>query len=269
MTTRPIDPVTLARMNGGNGHKKPPLQTRVIEMLGRKITSGLWPPGSPLPVETDLAAELDISRTVLREAIKGLAAKGMIESRPKIGTRVRPRRSWNMIDSDVLRWCLDGLPDSQSLRQLFELRIIVEPAAAELAAQRRSKDQMRRLRRAFRGMALSETAEENVLADLDFHLIVLESSGNELLLSLGNVISSTLVDLFQLGQSTWDAEGNQWIDHHERVMMAIEGGEGGNARAIMHELLSESLLNAEAARVRQNPASEVGSQPVASSEVPN
>ena len=248
---RPIDPAMLERINGTFAYKRPPLQARIVDILGRFIAEGRWPPDSPLPVETELAGELNVSRTVLREAIKGLAAKGMIESRPKIGTRVRPRRHWNMIDPDVLKWCLDGLSDHQSLRQLFELRIIVEPAAAELAASRRSDEQLRRLKRAYHGMALSDTAEENILADLDFHLIILEASGNELLLSLGNVISSTLVDIFQLGQSTWDAEGNQWIGHHEQVMLAIEAADGPTARRIMHELLSESLDNAQAASERQ------------------
>jgi len=247
---RRIDSDLMERMCGHHG-KAASVHARVVDELGRRITRGGYAPGSALPVETELAGELGVSRTVLREAIKGLAARGMIESRPKIGTRVRLRRYWNLLDPDVLHWYLADRPDHDALRQLFELRVIFEPAAAAHAARRRTAQQIRQLKRAYRGMALSDSAEDSILSDLDFHMTILEASGNELLLSLGNVISSALLDLFRLGQSTWDADGNQWLGHHERVMLAIEAQDDARAQSIMHELLVESLGNAEHACRRQ------------------
>ncbi|MEZ5825656.1 MAG: FadR/GntR family transcriptional regulator [Geminicoccaceae bacterium] len=247
---RQIDPALRVRMGGPQIHKSASLQNRIVEELGRRIVGGAYAPDCPLPTETELAQELEISRSVLREAIKGLAARGMIESRPKIGTRIRPRHFWNRLDPDVLRWCLAELPGGESLRQLFELRLIFEPAAAAYAAERRSEQELRRLKRAFHGMALSDTAEESILSDLEFHMTILEASGNELILSLGNVISLALLDLFKLGQSTWEAEGNQWLDHHERVMLAIEAQDGETARSIMHELLSDPRQCRGRARTR-------------------
>lgn len=243
---RAIDADLMERMSGYVG-KSASVHARVVEELGRRITNGGYEPGCALPVETELAGELGVSRTVLREAIKGLAARGMVESRPKIGTHVRLRRYWNLLDPDVLHWCLADMPDQDALRQLFELRVIFEPAAAAHAARRRTDQHVRQLKRAFHGMALSDSAEDSILSDLDFHMTILEASGNELLLSLGNVISSALLDLFRLGQSTWDADGNQWLGHHERVMLAIEARDARLAQSIMHELLVESLGNAERA----------------------
>src|SRR5437867_4809520 len=108
------------------------LHGRIVHAIGRRILGGDLQPGDLLPAEPELGA----SRTVVREAIKVLAAKGLVESRPKTGTRVRPRESWNLLDPDVLAWLQDGAVSEDLLRKLTEVRRIIEPAAAELAAAR-------------------------------------------------------------------------------------------------------------------------------------
>src|SRR5438876_7310314 len=124
------------------------LHDRVVHAIGRKILHGDLPPGALLPAEPELGA----SRTVVREAVKVLAAKGLVESRPKTGTRVRPRNAWNLLDPDVLAWQHDGAVDAALLRTLTEVRRIIEPAAAELAAARADARDIVALERALQQM---------------------------------------------------------------------------------------------------------------------
>ncbi|MGF1476256.1 MAG: FadR/GntR family transcriptional regulator [Geminicoccaceae bacterium] len=233
---------------------RPALHGRIVDTLGRRVVAIGAEGVTSLPSEAELASELAVSRTVLREAVKVLTAKGLIESRPKIGISVRSRRYWNLLDPDVLRWYFADRPTHEQLKQVFELRLIFEPQAAAMAADRRDEEQLRRMRRAFRGMALSETSEENIESDLSFHLAILEASGNELLSSLGNVISSALTTLFALGLSTQDDAGNNWLELHEEVLNAIERQDALTAQTVMHQLLEGSLSNAERALSADAPA---------------
>jgi DNA-binding FadR family transcriptional regulator len=116
--------------------RKPRVHAAVVRRLGHSILSGDLKPGEALPNEARLCADLSISRTALREAIRVLAAKGLIETEPRTGTRVRPRESWNLLDPDILGWRAAAAPDLDFGRSLLEARHIIEPAAAELAAKR-------------------------------------------------------------------------------------------------------------------------------------
>src|SRR5213594_3545034 len=127
------------------------LHGRVVHAIGRRILSGDLRPGDLLPAEPDLGA----SRTVVREAVKVLAAKGLVESRPKTGTRVRSRDAWNLLDPDVLAWQQDGADGDGTeslLRKMTEVRRIIEPAAAELAAARADARDVAALERALKEM---------------------------------------------------------------------------------------------------------------------
>src|SRR3546814_2188286 len=132
------------------------------------------------------------SRTVLREAIKMLAAKGMVVSRSKVGTRVRERSAWNMFDTEVLRWYLEGGVDRRFLRDLAEIRLAVEPAAAALAAARRSEQDL-----AAMDAAITTMRDANALhagsadADLALHLAPADSCGHVLMRSLAAVLEGT------------------------------------------------------------------------------
>src|SRR6266516_8198527 len=118
------------------------LHGAVVHDIGLRIVQGELEAGDPLPTEDELSGELSVSRTVLRESIKVLAAKRLPESRPKTGTRVRQRAEWNLLDPDVLAWQLEAGPDRRFLEDTLELRRLIEPAAARFAAERASEDEI-------------------------------------------------------------------------------------------------------------------------------
>ena len=147
--------------------------------------SGDIRPGEGLPNTQDLSAELGVSRSSLREAIKVLGAKGMLEVRPRTGTRVLPRSSWNLMDPELLGWCGPSL-DPDLVRSLLECRELIEPGAAAMAAQRATNTQLAIIEAALERMAQAASLDERVEADLDFHVAVLRASGNPFLAQWGS-----------------------------------------------------------------------------------
>src|ERR1700685_3962784 len=117
------------------GNQSLKIHLRVADQLGLAILRGDFPPGDVLPPERKLCEMLGVSRTAMREAIRGLIAKGLIASRPKLGTRVRDPEHWNHLDADVLRWRLEVTDTEASLRKMFQLRRATEPAASAIAAE--------------------------------------------------------------------------------------------------------------------------------------
>jgi DNA-binding FadR family transcriptional regulator len=122
--------------------RRRPAHLALAQRLGIAIVTGRHQPGSILPGEIELADNFGVSRSVIRESLRMLTAKGLVESRPKIGTRVRERAAWNLLDPELLGWMFEGAPPLGFVRSLFQLRMIVEPAAAELAAELRSARQI-------------------------------------------------------------------------------------------------------------------------------
>lgn len=172
------------------------IHARVVDWLGRQIVSGQLASGAQLPNEAELAAQLSVSRGGVREAVKALAAKGLVEARPRLGTRVLPRDQWNLMDRDVIDWH-GANAEPGFLGDLLELRLMVEPGAAQLAAERASAEQIAALELAYAGMEenasrLPEAEDAFVEADLIFHLTVLRSSGNELIEQLGRLLEAGL-----------------------------------------------------------------------------
>jgi GntR family galactonate operon transcriptional repressor len=173
------------------------LHGAVVHDIGLRIVQGEIEAGGALPTEDELSGELVVSRTVLREAIKVLAAKGLVESRPKTGTRVRPRAEWNLIDPDVLAWQLEAGPDRRFLEDTLELRRLIEPAAARLAAQRASEGEIAVLEAACGEMLqVGEDLDEWIEPDLRFHAVLLRASHNELLEHLTSMVGAVLRTLF-------------------------------------------------------------------------
>jgi DNA-binding FadR family transcriptional regulator len=147
--------------------------------LGTDIVSGVYPPGTVLSSEVEFAEALDVSRGALREAMQVLAAKGLVESRPKAGTKVLPRTRWNLLDPDVLAWAFSGEPDPVLVRGIFELRAVVEPAAARFAAQRRDREDLRAMKDALATMRRHTLATDaGKAADRDFHDAILRATRN-------------------------------------------------------------------------------------------
>jgi DNA-binding FadR family transcriptional regulator len=158
------------------------LHGRVVNELGLRIVSGAWETGSHLPNEDDLAAELGVSRTVVREAVKALQAKGLVEVRPKTGTRVRPRRAWHLLDADIVAWQFTDVERSDDLRELYEVRSSIAAAAARLAAVRRTDEQLAVIEAHQRRIAAAAAEPlARTAAELDFHAAVVDAAHNSLL----------------------------------------------------------------------------------------
>ena len=158
-----------------------------------RIVGGAWEGGAPLPNEDELAAELGVSRTVVREAIKALQAKGLVEVRPKTGTRVRPRRAWHLLDADVVAWQFADMERADDLRELYEVRASIAAAAARLAATRRTTGQLTEIEAQHRRIdAASAEPLAKRLADLDFHAAVVDAAHNSLLAHAGAMVRVAL-----------------------------------------------------------------------------
>ncbi|MBN9000218.1 MAG: FadR family transcriptional regulator [Rhizobiales bacterium] len=210
--------------------------------IGRRIVAGRYAPGDTLPTEPKVQAEFGVSRTAVREAVRLLSAKGLTVSRPKIGTKVRPRADWNMLDPDVLRWQIDERPSDEFIEALFEMREIIEPAAAARAAERASPEEIDRLRVAFAGIKDRERgSSEQIRSDLAFHMTILEASQNPFLRSVGSLIESSLVLSFSLGWRT--VMGDDAVLQHRDVYEAILNRDQEGAFLAMRRLLRNSKGN--------------------------
>jgi DNA-binding FadR family transcriptional regulator len=175
------------------GYPRRGLHGRVVNELGRRIVAGAWITGAPMPNEDHLAAELGVSRTVLREAIKVLQAKGLVEVRPRTGTRVRPRRSWHLLDADVVAWQFADMERGEDMRELYEIRATIEATAARLAAERRTEEQLHDIE-AHQRRIEAASAEPIALrtADFDFHSAVVDAAQNSLLSHVNAMIRLAL-----------------------------------------------------------------------------
>lgn len=212
----------------------------VVYELGMRIVRGEWQPETTLPNESTLCEQLEVSRTALREAMKTLAAKGMIEPRPKTGTRIRLRDEWNMLDPDVLAWIYSPGPNLGNANNLFEMRRIFEPAAAGLTALRHDSEMLAKIEQAYDDMVeAGDDLDAGVEPDLRFHQSILKASGNELLAPLGNIIESALVASIKVSSSVPDAHST-FIPLHKKVLDAIRVRDQAGAESAMLELLDRA-----------------------------
>lgn len=230
------------------------LHGQIAHQIGARILSGELPPGTALPNEAEFSIELRISRTVLREAIKLLAAKGLVESRPKTGTKVRPSDQWNMLDPDILTWRLASGDIQGFADHLYEMRRIIEPQAAALAAERGSAADLAAITAALEAMAAATDVPESIGPDLAFHRAILAATGNQMLGALGVVIAAALTAGFQLSGSHPDAPRIS-IPDHSAVLDAIVARDPAAARDAMEALLGRASRNvAQALQDRRLPA---------------
>lgn len=211
----------------------PRIHGAVARAIGIEIVSGKRPPGHLFGGEIEASDSLGISRTAYREAIRILAAKGLVESKPKAGTRVTPRSRWSLLDPDVLAWTFDSDPGETFVDALFELRAIVTPDAAALAAVRRSEADLAAMDTAMAEMErLTLGVTEGRAAGRRFYTALLASSGNELLASIGGTICSAAFWASDLQKnSTTSAQD------HRALLEAVRAGDAGTARAEMRKLI--------------------------------
>lgn len=211
----------------------------VAQEIGSRIVRGDFPVGSNLPNEARWAEIFGASRSAVREAIKILMAKGLVNSRPKVGTWVESRDRWNLLDRDVLSWYASA-PDSMSfLATVQEFRYIIEPAAAALAAERRSEAEMAEISRALDGMGTAPTLTERTRADTNFHLAILKATHNELLVPIGTLIESALNSLFVY--VTREANSLRYAQElHAAIEEKIRLQQPEEARRAVQELLADT-----------------------------
>jgi DNA-binding FadR family transcriptional regulator len=217
------------------------LSDQVAAALGREIIRGVHPPGAQLPNSDEMCARFQVSRTALREAYSVLSAKALIAARPKTGTRVRAREDWNLFDPDVLAWHIESTPTGAFIADLFVLREMVEPAAAALAAEAKSRDTIERIGEAYARMEQFKDGSGALIeADLDFHMGILRATGNPFLSALGGLIRASLYCAFRY---SWEGAAriqDSRLHQHFLILEAIRAGAPELARERMRELLSDS-----------------------------
>lgn len=211
----------------------------MLETLGQSIVAGDFE-NKPFPTEAELALKHSASRTVAREAVKMLAAKGLLTSRPRQGTRVESVANWNLLDPDVTRWMQERPFTSKVYRDYTEVRLAIEPVAAALAAKRASKADIAAIGKALDIMN-NEAAHHDValLADIDFHVAILKASGNPFLIQLKELVETALT--ISIGLTSRIAGHAADIEDHRAVLTAIEAGDGVTAETAMRHILTESL----------------------------
>jgi GntR family transcriptional regulator, galactonate operon transcriptional repressor len=228
------------------------LHGQVVELIGQRIVQGRYPPGSALHPES-FEQELDVSKTAVREALRVLAAKGLIESRQKRGTIIRPRARWNLLDGDVLRWQGAHEPTSRFLENLAEVRAIVEPAAARLAARRREDADLAALVAALDEMTEAGTdTVAAVEADLAFHRALLAAAHNELLGGMEVVVEAGLRLRDQIVHG-----GEDWADPvpaHRAVVDAIDARDAEGAAEAADALLAQASADLASTQRSTRPA---------------
>jgi len=204
-----------------DGHGGGARHRHVVHALGPQIVSGSLRPGEAVPTEEMLVAEFGVGRSAVRDGVKVLSGKGLLESRTSAGTRVRSRNAWNLLDPDVLRWRYDPSPSPDDIRVLADLRVALEPGAARVAAERADAQAIRRIDEALAALyATVEDADRFIEADLAFHRAVFAASDNDLLLHVYEAISVALRSV--RGVHTRGLEHNkETLPAHERVAVAI------------------------------------------------
>lgn len=220
------------------------VRNRLTHDLGVSIVSGKLQPGDSLMSEERFSAETGVSRGAYREAIRILAGKGLVHSRVKSATRVNDRASWNMLDVDVLGWMFETKPPEDFVRDVFELRAIVEPAAAALAAQRRSSEEVRIMRDAlYRMEHQGLLTEQGRAADQAFHRAILQASRNEPLIALTSTIGAAVEWTTRLARLDLGQKRDP-IPDHRTVFDAIVHRDRKGARLAMATLVAHALSDA-------------------------
>jgi DNA-binding FadR family transcriptional regulator len=231
-----------ARRNGKVTPFERNIHTYLAGTLGREIVSGVFAPGSLLPNAVEMCARFSVSRTALREAYSVLSAKALIMARPKVGTRVRPKADWNLLDPEVLAWHLQSAPTENFVADLYVLRQMVEPASAALAASARPCHTIDRIAYAYERMErFKDGAGDLIDADLQFHMAILEATGNYFLTALGGLIHASLQCAFKFSWAGAARIQDDRLHQHQAILEAIRDGSPDLASQRMTDLLRDSI----------------------------
>ncbi|MBW8882402.1 MAG: FadR family transcriptional regulator [Asticcacaulis sp.] len=218
----------------------------LLKTLGQSIVTGEFDT-TTFPTEAELCTRYGASRTVTREAVKMLSAKGLLSSRQRQGTRVEPVDNWNLLDPDVLRWLMERPFSNKIYREFAQMRLAIEPMAAALAAEVQDRKAIAAIRDGLEAMIRTAGDQEAELqADIDFHVAILKASGNPFFWRLKPLINNALQLSIQLTNKISGHTAS--IAAHEAVLVAIEDGEPAAAEAASKVILTEALKLIEAAQ---------------------
>ena len=224
------------------------LSEQLVHKLGKKIIKEDIPSGVILPKVEVMSENYGVSRTVVREALKGLVARGLVKSVPKMGTIVCEREEWKWWDPEVLSWAAEVETNNKFLQQLTEMRLAIEPTSAELAAKHATKEDINNITTYFHKLelsALTKNDNEWARADYDFHHSILEASHNELLINLGKLLRDALLQSRHKTIKTYNNDDKnetpvtkeQALQLHKNVFIAICKGNQLEARETMYQLI--------------------------------
>jgi DNA-binding FadR family transcriptional regulator len=217
------------------------LSQRMTQELGKAIVCGVYPRNESLPTEADLCEQFGVSRTAVREAVKMLSAKGLISSRPRQGIRILPEEEWNIFDSDLLRWSLEGNPSLRVLREFLQMRLAIEPEAASLAARYADPERIDAIEASLERMKNAENNPEEALAgDIAFHVSILYASKNRFFIRMRDFVQTALnVSIRHTNVLKANHEGV--VEDHAKVFQAIKNRNPERAKNAMLLLIDEAL----------------------------
>jgi DNA-binding FadR family transcriptional regulator len=222
----------------------------VTNHIGREIISGHYPPGSTLPNEAEISAKFEVSRSAVREAVKMLTAKGLVESRPRRGTQVLPSSGWNFFDREVLGWLRDGNPDPTVIVELLQLRLGVEPQAAFIAATSGTDEQIAAVGRAYEQMERAADGRgDPVAADGVFHGAIITATNNRFFQPFGSLIRTALTVTAPTTNAIFGHSVGDLVAH-KKVVDALNGRSAGEARDTMMVMLADVLEAVEQWRLK-------------------
>tara|TARA_R110000868_G_scaffold13500_11_gene62870 strand:+ start:2007 stop:2753 length:747 start_codon:yes stop_codon:yes gene_type:complete len=224
---------------------KPRVHRHVVKTLAQRLLGGKFQPGDVLPPEPDMCADFKVSRSAVREAIKVLDSKGMVTTRPRIGTVVRSRHEWNLLDPDLLAWSIELQPSAELVLSLIEARQVIEPAAARFAALRATEADLAPMEDAFARMSKAKQSQDFSTfnqADIDFHTALLRASGNIVFQQLSNTIGAALAYSFRLTVERAREPGASLANHGE-VIERIRHRDSEGAYASMARLLNIAIVD--------------------------
>jgi DNA-binding FadR family transcriptional regulator len=221
------------------------LHSDVVAELGLRVVRGDYPPGETLPRADELAAELGVSRTVIRETLRVLTEKGLVIPRQRTGTRVRSRDEWNLVDPELIAWQRLAGPDLQFFRDLSEVRVSIETTAARLAAERATPAERERIQELFGEMERQITDPARYArADMELHTTILRATHNLLLAQLTHTVSEGLMASRDITvRSTGASEASMPL--HAEVVDAIVRRDGERAAAGMARIVERALADIE------------------------
>ena len=224
----------------------------LLDTLGRAIVTGRYE-SEPFPTEAELARQHGVSRSVTREAVKMLTAKGLLSARPRQGTVVRPTSTWNLFDTDVLHWLLERQFSVELLKQFNQLRVAIEPEAAALAARFATRADLERISEGLDRMEAAEIGHDDTLeADIAFHVAILRGSGNPFYAQFRDVVSTALRTSIRFTNRIKGRSAS--VVDHAAVRDAISARDPEAARAAMRALIGDVLELIDEAETGKKPA---------------